>query len=110
VDRVNAMRFDILVEEESAERMIRVPTPRIIPGVTFDVRSFPGKAWLFGDVEALRQVYARVPAPLDRQACPPKIRVAGAVARHMDVERNRSRSFAQSRSGIRRLVDAERVA
>ena len=47
---------------------------------------------------------------LDRQGCLPKFRVAGAVARHMDVEGNRLRSFAQFRSGIRRLVDAERVA
>lgn len=96
------------------------------------------EAWLFGDVEALRQVYPRIPATLDRQARYrdpdaiaggtweslervlqrhgyhlaglPKIRVAGAVARHMDVERNRSRSFAPFRDGVRRLVDVERVA
>lgn len=211
---MSAVRLDILVEEESAEHLLRVLTPQIVPEVPFEIRRFSGKpallrelpqrmrgytqilrfdptlrvvvlvdrddedclalkahiervvldsglttlssvddgsasvatriaveeleAWLFGDVEALRQVYPRIPATLDRQARYrhpdaiaggtweslervlqkhgyhlgglPKIRVAGAVARHMDIEKNRSRSFAQFRDGVRRLVDVERVA
>jgi len=211
---MNTARLDILVEEESAEHLLRVLTPRIVPEVPFEIRRFSGKpallrelpqrmrgysqilrfdptlrvvvlvdrddddcvalkaqieqvvrdsglstltsvgdgwacvatriaveeleAWLFGDVEALRQVYPRIPAALDRQARYrdpdaivggtweslervlqkhgyhpgglPKIRVAGAVARHMDIEKNRSHSFAQFRDGVRRLVDVERVA
>ena len=208
------VRLDILVEEESAEHLLRVLTPQIVPGVPFEIRRFSGKpallralpermrgyaqmfridpslrvlvlvdrddddcfvlkaqlegivrnsglptlsssgttpaavatriaveeleAWLFGDISALRQVYPKVPASLDRQARYrdpdaiaggtweslervlqrhgyhpaglPKIRVAGAVARYMDVETNRSHSFVQFRDGVRRLVDAERVA
>lgn len=208
------VRVDILVEEESAEHLLRLLIPQIVPEVPFEIRRFSGKpallrelpnrmqgyaqilrfdptlrvvvlvdrddddcralkahlervvqdsglttlasvdggsanvatriaieeleAWLFGDVEALRRVYPRIPPSLNRQARfrdpdaiaggtweslervlqkhgyhsggLPKIRVAGAVARHMDVENNRSRSFAQFRDGVRRLVDVERVA
>ena len=211
---MNGVRLEILVEEESAERLLRVLVPRIVPSIAFEIRTFQGKpallrelprrmqgyaqvrkfdpglrvmilidcddddcrelkarlekivndvgsaslsssrggiavvatriaveeleAWIFGDVGALRAQYPKVPASLDRQARYrdpdaiaggtwealqrvlqnhgyhpgglPKILLAQNVARHMNVERNRSRSFAQFRSGIRRLVDAERVA
>lgn len=89
------------------------------------------EAWFFGDVEALRAVYARVPASLgatkafrDPDAVRggtwerleqvlqkagyhkgglPKIDVARRVAKRMEPDRNRSRSFAVFRDGLRAL-------
>ena len=74
-------RLEILVEEFSAERALRLLVPRIVPGVEFELRSskyFPG---------GLRKSLA-----------------AEQIASHMDVENNRSRSFQVFRDGLRRLV------
>lgn len=96
------------------------------------------EAWFFGDVPALRSAYPRLPASLDTKAayrdpdsiaggtCEALERVmqrhgyyrpglakyecAGSVARHMDVERNRSRSFQVFRDGLRRLMSEEEHA
>ena len=86
------------------------------------------EAWIFGDCAALRAAYARVPAGLETQAAyrdpdritggtweqlervlkragyfeggMPKMEVAAAVAPHMDIWRNRSKSFAVFRDLI----------
>ncbi|NLO05209.1 MAG: DUF4276 family protein [candidate division WS1 bacterium] len=87
------------------------------------------EAWFFGDVSALRAAYSHVPETLAEKApyrdpdairggtwealahvlgCSretyPKIAVAREVSRHMDPERNRSRSFQAFRAGIADLV------
>lgn len=90
------------------------------------------EAWFFGDVEALREVYPRVPATLEQKARfrdpdaikggtwevlervlnragyfsagMPKIEVARRVAQHMEPERNRSHSFQVFRSGLTSLL------
>jgi hypothetical protein len=89
------------------------------------------EAWFFGDVPALRHRYPRVPASLDEQARYrdpdaisgtwealehvlqkhgyhsaglPKTVAAADIAKHMNVERNRSQSFRAFRDGLRRLV------
>ncbi|MGH3451756.1 MAG: DUF4276 family protein [Haloechinothrix sp.] len=89
------------------------------------------EAWFFGDVTALHRAYPRVPATLNQQAryrVPdtingtwealehvlqkhgyhaaglPKTVAAVEIAKHMDVERNRSQSFQAFRDGLRRLV------
>lgn len=90
------------------------------------------EAWFFGDVEALREVYPRVPATLENKAPfrdpdaiqggtwealervlkragyfpagMPKIEVARSVAEHMEPGRNRSHSFAVFRSGLETLL------
>ena len=94
------------------------------------------EAWLVGDLPALRTVYPKIPETLDRQsryrdpdAVPggawralerlladkgyatrlEKVKTAGAIAPHMDVENNRSASFCTFRDGVRRLVDPERA-
>lgn len=91
------------------------------------------ESWLLGDVDAIRQVYPRVPATLaarqryrepdtiteaDRAleralqragyhaAGLPKIAVVREIAPHMDPERNRSRSFAAFRVGLLAMVTA----
>lgn len=90
------------------------------------------EAWFYGDVPALRAAYPRLPVSLSEQARfrdPDaikggtwealrdilqkhgyytsgfrKLEFASAVAPHMDIESNRSRSFQVFRDGIRRLV------
>lgn len=89
------------------------------------------EAWFLGDVPALRTVYPQLPASLAQQAKyrdPDgivggtwealehvlvkngyrrglrKVETAANVARHMNVESNRSRSFEVFRDGVRRLV------
>lgn len=90
------------------------------------------EAWFFGDVEALRAAYPKVPATLElrkpyrdpdaisggtaealervlRQAGyftagMPKIRVAREVSAHMQPSRNRSKSFQVFHQGIERLL------
>ncbi|MBE7558904.1 DUF4276 family protein [bacterium] len=92
------------------------------------------EAWFFGDIEALRAAYPRVPANLGKRApyrdpdaiaggtwealervlrkagyYPtglPKIEVARRVSEYMDPDRNHSRSFQVFRDGLRRLVGA----
>jgi hypothetical protein len=90
------------------------------------------ESWLLGDVAALRAAYDRVPTSVEKQARYrdpdgtgkasraledllrskgyhrdrlPKVAVAEAIAPHMDVENNRSRSFQVFRDGLRRLVN-----
>jgi len=70
-------RLEILVEEFSAERALRLLVPRIVPGVQ-SKKYFPG---------GLRKSSA-----------------AEQIASQMDVENNRSRSFQVFRDGLRRLV------
>ncbi len=90
------------------------------------------EAWFFGDVEALRAAYPRVPASLGKQARyrepdqigggtkdalhrllqrngyhregVPRIATAREISSHMDPERNRSHSFQVFRDGLRALV------
>lgn len=93
------------------------------------------EAWFFGDADALRSAYPRVPATLERKSrfrdpdnisggtwetllrvlqragyykgvSLPKLEVAQAIAQHMDPVRNSSRSFQTFRAGIELLVDA----
>lgn len=91
------------------------------------------EAWFFGDVEALRAVYPRLSATLGRReryrdpdaiaggtwerlehelqqagyhkGGLPKIAVARDVARHMDPQRNRSRSFQTFYRGLLELIE-----
>ncbi len=92
------------------------------------------EAWFFGDVEALRAAYPRVPRTLARragfrdpdavaggtwEALDRVLRNAGyseglvktatarVVAQHMDPQRNISKSFQVFRDGLRRLVGLE---
>lgn len=95
------------------------------------------EAWFLGDVDALRDVYPRLPATLPhRQAFRdpdainggcweaserllqkhgyhpaglPKIDVADQVARRMNISSNRSSSFVQFRDGVRRLAQWKEV-
>ena len=90
------------------------------------------ESWFLGDVSALRSVYPRVPASLGERegfrdpdaisgsaaralervlgehgyhpAGLQKVQAAQAIAPHMDVESNRSKSFQVFRDGLRRLV------
>ncbi len=90
------------------------------------------EAWFFGDMEALRTAYPRLPENLPRRATfrnpdaikggtwealervlqstgyheggLPKILNARSVAAHMDPDRNRSRSFQVFRDGLRAMV------
>lgn len=90
------------------------------------------EAWFLGDVEALAAAYPGVPASLARKArfrdpdavtggtCEalervlqaagyyaaglPKVEVARKVSRHMDPQRNRSRSFQVFRAGLLELL------
>ena len=90
------------------------------------------EAWFFGDVEALRQAYPRLPRSLGRRAryrdpdgihggtCEAlervlqeagyyrgglsKIAAARDIARHMDPTRNASRSFQVFRAGLLRTI------
>jgi hypothetical protein len=94
------------------------------------------EAWFLGDPEALRSVYPRLPATLEKRAryrdpdaVPggtwealervlrrsgyhkaglPKTLVARAIAMHMDPCRNRSRSFQVFRDGLRAMVELGR--
>lgn len=95
------------------------------------------EAWFFGDADALRTAYPGVSPTLEQKApyrdpdrirggtweallrvlqragyykrvrTLPKLEVAGAIARHMDPRRNRSRSFQAFRAGIESLVVSE---
>jgi hypothetical protein len=122
---------------ESAASRIRLTTPSSAIGG--DVRVVNRivveelEAWFFGDAEALRVAYPRVPATLERKArfrdpdniaggtweallrvlqragyyrgiSLPKLEVAERVAEHMDPERNRSRSFQTFRTGLEILL------
>jgi hypothetical protein len=196
---------EVLVEELSAERALTIILPRIIPGVSFNIRSFQGKtdllkklpqrlrgyaawpgveasrivvlvdrdtddcvtlrnkldniaadagfrssgtdrrvlnrlaieeleAWFIGDMTALSNTYPRVPASsgakkafrdpdaahgtwealehlLKRHGYHkgglPKTIVTAAITRHMNVEKNESRSFQVFRDGLRRFVEIE---
>lgn len=202
------MNLEVLVEERSAERVLRLLLPHIAADVEFDVRVFQGKpdllrklpdrlkgyapwigsadtclvvlvdrddddclslkaqleqiaaaaglstissasaskrvdvanriaveeleAWFFGDVPALCAAYPRVPSSLGNQARYrdpdgirggtwealehvlgkygyhqgglAKVAAATEIAKYMDVEMNRSRSFQVFRDGVRRLV------
>jgi hypothetical protein len=91
------------------------------------------EAWFLGDVEAIRQVYPRIPATLASQRSYrnpdavlggtsealervlqragyfkkeglPKIRVAREISKYMEPERNRSKSFQVFRDGLRLLT------
>lgn len=90
------------------------------------------EAWFFGDVEALRTAYPRVPASLGERAKfrnpdaivggtwealerelqrygyfsggLSKITAAREISRHMDPARNRSKSFQVFRDGLRELI------
>ena len=89
------------------------------------------EAWFFGDVDALRAVYPRLPSTLHRRrayrdpdaiaggtwealhrlllahgyaAGLVKTEAAKRIARHMDPDRNRSHSFQVFRRGLERLV------
>lgn len=90
------------------------------------------EAWFFGDVAALARAYPGVPATLAKRARYrdpdaitggtaealgrvlkraghhrgglEKVRAAAAIAAHMNVEDNRSRSFQKFRDGVRLLV------
>ena len=90
------------------------------------------EAWFFGDVDAIRSAYPGVPETLSNRrgfrdpdaiaggtwealervlqkasyyrAGLPKIEVARNVSRHMEPNRNRSRSFQLFRDALRRLV------
>lgn len=94
------------------------------------------EAWFLGDVDALTAAYPRVPAGLAGRArfrnpdavpggtCEaleqvlqaagyyaaglPKVEVARTVSRHMDPERNRSRSFQVFRAGLGELLSCSR--
>jgi hypothetical protein len=87
------------------------------------------EAWFFGDVLAVKAAYPRIPATLGKKAKyrdpdsivggtwealerelrkagyyptgMPKIEVSRSVSRHMDVERNRSRSFQVFVNGLK---------
>ncbi|WP_242613179.1 DUF4276 family protein [Herbihabitans rhizosphaerae] len=93
------------------------------------------EAWFFGEVDALRAAYPRLPASIGQQAAyrdPDAIRggtwealervlqahgchrerlakltAAEEIAVHMDVDKNRSRSFQVFRDGLRRLVSGD---
>lgn len=92
------------------------------------------EAWFFGDFEALRAVYPKLPATIPSRArfrdpdaiaggtwemLDQVLRKAGyrgglvktdtakKVAAQMDPDRNRSRSFQVFRDGLRRLIDPE---
>lgn len=93
------------------------------------------EAWFFGDVRAVASAFPGVPASLGEKAAyrdPDqigggtaeafekviqdhghhraglnKVQAATAVAAHMDVEANRSRSFVTFRDGVRRLVGGD---
>ncbi len=92
------------------------------------------EAWWFGDVEALRAVYPRLPATLGRweryrdpdairggtwEALDRELRRAGyregllkveaarRIAAHLEPERNRSHSFQVFRDGLRRLLERD---
>ncbi len=93
------------------------------------------EAWFFGDIEALRKAYPKVPKTLQYQAryrnpdaVPggtyealerllvraryytgklPKVTVAGNIARHMEPNRNRSKSFQVFVAGIKACVGEE---
>ena len=93
------------------------------------------EAWFFGDIGALRAAYPRLPATIDQKAayrnpdrirggtwealhrelqkvghCDkvfPKIEVARTIARHMEPDANRSRSFKIFRDGIEALLAQE---
>lgn len=94
------------------------------------------EAWLLGDPLALRAAFPRLPESLGSRAAyrdPDaingtwealerlinrygyqtggllKVRTAAEVARHMDVERNSSASFAAFRDGVRRLMEVPRA-
>lgn len=92
------------------------------------------EAWFFGDPQALRQSFPGLQSGWEERAAyrdpdairggtfealqrllqsrgyyregVPKIRLAREVARHMDPQRNRSRSFVVFRDGLRRLAGA----
>lgn len=68
---MKSLNLEVLVEEPSAERALRLLLPKIVP-------------------DGLNQLEA-----------------ASAIAKHMDVESNRSRSFQVFRDGLRRLVSEE---
>ncbi|WP_328614969.1 DUF4276 family protein [Amycolatopsis sp. NBC_00355] len=89
------------------------------------------ESWFLGDVPALCAAYDKVPKDLDKRARYrdpdgtgkasraledllrskgyfrdrlPKVAAAEAIAPHMDIENNRSKSFQVFRDGLRRLV------
>lgn len=93
------------------------------------------EAWFFGDVQALRSVYPRIPPTLARrsryrdpdaitggtwEALDRVLREAGypqglvktsaakEIARHMDPQRNTSHSFQVFCEGVRRILDQSR--
>ncbi len=92
------------------------------------------EAWYFGDIEALRTAYPRLPASLGAKATfrnpdaiaggtwealdrelkragyregLAKFAAAQAIAPHLDPERNRSRSFQVFRDGVRRMAGSQ---
>lgn len=110
---------------------LATPGPRDRPTVVNRIAVEELEAWLLGDLSALRAAYPRLPSGLAEQARfrdPENItggtwealehllqrygyyraglrkaQLAAEVAPHLDVERNRSRSFQVFRDGVRRL-------
>lgn len=108
--------MEILVEEESAERLLRVLVPRIVPSIGFEIRTFQGKPALLRELPRRMQGYVQV------RKFDPGLRVMILIdCDDDDCRELKARlekivsdvglaSFAQFCSGVRRLVDAERVA
>ena len=57
---MSAVRLDILVEEESAEHLLRVLTPQIVPEVPFEIRRFSGKPALLRELPQRMRGYTQI--------------------------------------------------
>jgi hypothetical protein len=124
------------LERMAADAGIRTPSATGGPAeLVFRIVVEELESWFLGDVPALRCAYPRLPPDLDQQVKYrdpenivggawealahvlskhgyhrtglAKIAAASDIARHMNVESNRCRSFHVFRDGLRRLVNGE---
>jgi hypothetical protein len=139
---IDADRTDCREQKEQLERIARdvglSTRSHVRSGQTFQVLNRLAveelEAWFFGDLEALRAVYPRVPSSLGSRApyrdCDAirggtwealervlqksgyhggglgKVQAAREISAHMDPVRNRSRSFQAFRRGLIELISA----
>lgn len=135
-DREDCRRLKLLLEEEALKAGLVTKTRAA--GRCFEVLNRIAveelEAWYFGDTEALRSAYSRVPESLSRKAAfrepdgirggtwealervlkdagyhpagLEKIRAAREIAEYMDPDRNMSPSFRVFRDGLRAIVSA----